>query len=188
MKNRIAFGRGCVLAVALLAGAAGPGSPQTPQTPPPHRPTGELVVSPATTQTVGRLPAPAAMGALGAEWERPLSTLIEGATYGWLAGGLLGVGVALGVEELGGPIVRIESLLLGASTLMPLGVHVANGRRGRYPPAALASVAILVAGLGIAEATDAPAVAITLPVLQFAAAVHIERRTARRRPGPPSPR
>jgi hypothetical protein len=67
----------------------------------------------------------------------------------------------------------------GGSALLPLGVHLANGRRGTYGASLLASLGIGAAGLAVAVASDQGAVMLTVPVLQLVSSIAIERATAR---------
>jgi hypothetical protein len=73
----------------------------------------------------------------------------------------------------------IAGAVAGGSVGLPLGVHVANGRRGSYLPALGASLAIGGAGLGMAMLANDAAVMIPVPVLQMVAAILIERSTSR---------
>jgi hypothetical protein len=68
--------------------------------------------------------------------------------------------------------------LAGESIGVPLGVHLANGRGGRSLPALAASLAIGAVGLGAAILSDEPRLLLAVPVLQVAASVTLERRTA----------
>jgi hypothetical protein len=72
--------------------------------------------------------------------------------------------------------------LAGLSVGAPLGVHLANGKRGRYGPALAASLAIGGMGLGAAILADEPSLLLAIPVLQIAASIGIERATSRERP------
>ena len=83
---------------------------------------------------------------------------------------------ALGGFVLGGA--------LGEATMLPLGVHLVNRRQGNYAASMLASVGIVVAGLGLAFLTEdqAPLPGIILaaiPVAQLTSSIVIERRTSR---------
>lgn len=77
---------------------------------------------------------------------------------------------------------------VGSSLLVPLGVHWANGKRGSYSPAALASAGVAAVGVGAfwavqkSEGPDALMVGIVvaIPVIQTLASIAIERRTERR--------
>jgi hypothetical protein len=72
--------------------------------------------------------------------------------------------------------------LAGLSMGAPSGVHLANGRRGRYWPALAASLAIGAAGLGAAILADEPRLILAIPVLQIVSSIRIEGSTRRERP------
>jgi hypothetical protein len=102
------------------------------------------------------------------------------ATLGTFAGAALGARVTTrypcedcGLEGL------IYGGVAGGSTLLPLGVHLANGRRGNYGAALLASLGIGAAGLGVAIASQEGAVMLSVPVLQLVSSIAIERGTSR---------
>lgn len=124
---------------------------------------------------------------------------------GWLAaGGLVGGAAGLVAGGYAGAITGSNScqdddgtgclagLLLGVviggsigeALGLPLGVHLTNGRRGSYVPAALASLGIAAAGLlALSFAPDPPAstaIFVTVPVTQLFATIGIERKTAER--------
>jgi hypothetical protein len=67
----------------------------------------------------------------------------------------------------------------GGSALLPLGVHLANGRRGNYGASLLSSLGIGAAGLAVAFASNEGAVMLAVPVLQLVSSIAIERATAR---------
>jgi hypothetical protein len=72
--------------------------------------------------------------------------------------------------------------LAGLSMGAPSGVHLANGRRGRYWPALAASLAIGAAGLGAAILADEPRLILAIPVLQIVSSIRIEGSTHGERP------
>lgn len=133
--------------------------------------------------------------------ERPTSTLVlggaAGAGAGLLAGGVLGgaLGYALTrCDDQDGCFgdylnAAFNGAAVGTSVLIPLGVHLANGREGRYAPALLASAGLGALGLGVfwgvqkSEGPDALMVAsvVATPALQLLTSVAIERATSRRR-------
>ena len=111
---------------------------------------------------------------------------------GWLIGGGLLAGAAGGVAVMytGAMLTAndcedcaivgaVYGLVAGVSSGIPVGVHFSNGGRGKLLHSLLASLAIGGAGLGLAIATDEPAVMIAVPVLQLASAIAIERNTGR---------
>jgi hypothetical protein len=67
--------------------------------------------------------------------------------------------------------------IAGWSTGIPLGVHLANGRRGKLLPSLLASLAIGGAGLGAALAANKAELLIPVPVAQLITSILIERST-----------
>jgi hypothetical protein len=71
--------------------------------------------------------------------------------------------------------------IVGGSAFLPLGVHLANGRRGNFGLSLLTSLAIGAAGLGVAYATNEGAVMLPVPVLQIVSSILIERRTEKRK-------
>jgi hypothetical protein len=104
---------------------------------------------------------------------------------GGLAGGAVGV---FGGALIGGKLTEndcedcvIEGIVYGAvvggSALLPLGVHVANGRRGSFGLSLLSSLAIGGLGLAVALEANEAAVLIPVPVLQIVSSILIERAT-----------
>ncbi|HEU0076423.1 MAG TPA: hypothetical protein VFQ76_02165 [Longimicrobiaceae bacterium] len=112
---------------------------------------------------------------------------------GGIAGGALGAGVGFlgGLTAArtceGDEICLLPAMagaVVGETLGVPLGVHLAEGRRGSYPLAALASVGVTAVGLGAMAAVDntgasAQGIAILVPVAQLWASIAVERRTAR---------
>jgi hypothetical protein len=74
----------------------------------------------------------------------------------------------------------IFGAVAGASTGLPLGVHIANGGRGRLLPSLAASLAIGAAGFGAAVLTNTYEIMIPVPALQLISSILIERSTAAR--------
>ncbi len=102
------------------------------------------------------------------------------ATVGTFAGAAIGAKITTrypcedcGLEGL------IYGGVAGGSALLPLGVHLVNGRRGNYGASLLASLGIGAAGLAVAVASQEGAVMLTVPVLQLVSSIVIERATAR---------
>ena len=109
-------------------------------------------------------------------------------------GGMILGGVALGAAGLfGGALIGdrfqrypcedcIEGAFFGAlageSLTIPLGVHLADRRRGNLAPALAASIGIGALGLGAAAVTDQWGILLAIPVFQVAASIGIERHTA----------
>jgi hypothetical protein len=141
--------------------------------------------------------------------ERPTGRLmvggLAGGAAGALAGGLLAGGLcALGpCDDQDGCLDRyadwaVSGAVLGQSLGLALGVHLANDRQGRLPPALLASAGIGTAGLlaywgiqrhgtdewGNTRGNPDALTAITLvamPVLEVVTTIAIERATIRHR-------
>lgn len=110
----------------------------------------------------------------------------------WLAaGGLLGaVAVGVGGAWTGVQITEDDcedcflvggayGLVAGVSVGGPLGVHLANDRRGNLLTSLGASLALGGLGLGIAHLTHEEGVMFAVPVLQIAGAILVERRAGR---------
>lgn len=112
----------------------------------------------------------------------------------WLVvGGLVGGGVGLGAGALIGGILgggdelcgddpcgfqeAIFGAIGGEVALLPLGVHLANGRRGKYLPSLAASAAIAGLGIVLSGNGDHGEVMIAVPVLQLVSSILIERGT-----------
>jgi hypothetical protein len=139
---------------------------------------------------------------------RPTGRLVAGGLAGGAADALAGALIAGGLRFLGpcddqdGCIDRyadwaFSGAVLGQSVGLPLGVHLANDRQGRLPPALLASAGIGTAGLiaywGIQRyGTDGwgntrgnpdlltAATLVPVPVLELVTSIAIERATSRR--------
>jgi hypothetical protein len=69
--------------------------------------------------------------------------------------------------------------LVGESLAIPLGVHLADRRRGNAGVALAASLGVATLGVGAAAITDNWAVVLAIPVVQLVSSVVIERHTAR---------
>ena len=114
-----------------------------------------------------------------------------GGGLGLLGGGLLGT---LAWSGCAGEECRLEGAaiggLIGAAVGLPLGVHLADGRRGRFDLALLGAAGAGLAGItavGLMSPDGAPtgiAVALTV-ALQTGAAVAIERAPGGRPDGRP---
>jgi hypothetical protein len=119
------------------------------------------------------------------------SSRVVGTHPGLLAlGGVLGGAVGLvGGAYVGARITEddcedcfllggIRGAIAGGSAGIPLGVHLANGRRGKLLPSLLASLAIGGAGLGAAVLANKYELMIPVPVAQLVASILIERSTS----------
>ena len=103
---------------------------------------------------------------------------VVGGAVGLVGGGLIGAAIESRDCEgdfcgLGGFIV---GGMLGESVLLPLGVHLANDRRGDFGKAALISAGIAAAGILIISQTDQGIVLYAIPVAQLITSIRIERR------------
>jgi hypothetical protein len=162
--------RGAMLALSLLlalpAGAAHaqrlaapmfpsePGEPAAPRT--------------AAAVPVGKRQSPAVLVVGG----------VLGGAAGAFAGGIIGAKAA---DNCGDCALEglAYGLVAGGSAALPLGVHVANGRRGNYGLSLLASLAIGGVGFGATLASHENGIMIAVPVLQLISSIVIERRTTR---------
>jgi hypothetical protein len=127
---------------------------------------------------------------------RSTGALMAGGLAGGVAGVVVGAVAGAKLAEIdctegcdeSGLYMALIGAAVGETLLLPLGVHLANRRQGSYFPAMMASVALSGAGIWLAYALDntsmresAPTVLlVTVPILQLAAAIQIERRTANR--------
>jgi hypothetical protein len=105
---------------------------------------------------------------------------LAGGAVGYVGGGL--VGYAIDARDCGSDdwFCGLGGFVLGAAigeaTLLPLGVHLANGSRGNYGQATLLSFGIVAGGMLMALVTT-PAVLLAVPVVQLITSVDIERTT-----------
>lgn len=112
----------------------------------------------------------------------PVSTvwLVTGGVLSGAAAGL--GGMYSGALLTGGDcedcaiVGAVYGLVGGISAGIPLGVHFTNGSKGNLARSMAASLAIGGVGLGVALATDEPAILFGIPVLQLASSIAIERR------------
>jgi hypothetical protein len=149
-----------------------------------------LAFAPTTAVAQG-----SALNELRLEWasprvaeSRPAPVLAAGGLVGGGLGVLGGftVGVALASDEddddldlLGG---GVAGATIGEGLLLPLGVHLANGRRGSYMTSALVSLGLAAVGLLALDTAHydpptAPIVLIAVPIAQIATSIAIERAT-----------
>ncbi|HEY7636687.1 MAG TPA: hypothetical protein VH763_14150 [Gemmatimonadales bacterium] len=102
------------------------------------------------------------------------------ATLGTFAGAAIGAKITTRYPcEDCGLVGLIYGGVAGGSALLPLGVHLVNGRRGNYGASLLASLGIGATGLAVAIATQEGAVMLSVPVLQLVSSIAIERATSR---------
>jgi hypothetical protein len=124
----------------------------------------------------------------------PSAVTVRQATHpAWLAlGGVLGGAVGLVSGAYIGAratedrcedcflVGGIYGAVAGGSAGLPLGVHLANGGRGRLLPSLAASFAIAGAGLGASALTNTDGLMIPVPALQLVSSILIERATTPR--------
>lgn len=119
---------------------------------------------------------------------RPAPVLVSGGLVGGVVGLVGGfyVGAVLASDEDADDLDFLSGGVAGATVgeglLLPLGVHIANGRRGSYMTSALASLGLAAAGLLALEVSHydppaAPIILVAVPVAQLAASIAIERAT-----------
>ena len=111
---------------------------------------------------------------------------ILGGAVGFFGGAYLGAWMSGSGNRSVDDLEFLRGMLVGATIgeglLLPAGVHIANGSRGRYWTSALVSVGIAAAGVGLREAAHgdppaAPAIAVAVPLAQLATSIAIERAT-----------
>jgi len=107
---------------------------------------------------------------------------ILGGGIGFFAGGFAGAMLAANdSDEWSGLVGFVIGAPIGESLLLPVSVHVANGRRGNLSHSMLASFAIAGAGIAMAVTMEDGNVLIGIPIAQLLACTAIERSTQRRR-------
>jgi hypothetical protein len=103
---------------------------------------------------------------------------VLGGAAGAFAGGIIGAKATDTCEDCA--LVGLAyGFVAGGSAALPLGVHLANHRRGNYGLSLLASLAIAAAGFGTTLATHDARPMIAVPVLQLVSSIAIERATTR---------
>jgi hypothetical protein len=113
---------------------------------------------------------------------------IIGGAAGLYGGALAGYHLSGGDRLCGDDSCGLYAGILGAAVgemaLLPLGVHLANRRRGDYGLDLLASIALGVGGSALASTSDSSVLLIAVPVVQLISVVLIERATSRSRAQP----
>ena len=104
---------------------------------------------------------------------------IAGGGLGVVAGGWAGAKIREHECEDCGLSGLLYGAVLGGSAALPVGVHLANGGRGKLGPSLLASLALGGAGLGAAALTNEYGILLAVPVVQLVSAIAIERATSR---------
>jgi hypothetical protein len=104
-------------------------------------------------------------------------------TIGFFGGGFVGAGIdkasSDGYEEWDGLYGFVVGAPIGESLLLPVGVHLANGRRGNLPLSVLASVGIAGTGIALAASAGDAKILVAIPIAQLLACTAIERSTSR---------
>lgn len=108
---------------------------------------------------------------------------LAGGVVGFFAGGYTGAMAGGGNRVCGDDPCGLEEAIWGAaagvSTFIPLGVHLANGRRGRYGAELAASLVVGAVGLGLAYNSNTGVPLLLVPVGQIVTSMLIERAAAR---------
>lgn len=104
-------------------------------------------------------------------------------TIGFFGGGFVGAAIdkasSDGYEEWDGLYGFVVGAPIGESLLLPVGVHLANGRRGNLPLAVLASIGIAGTGIALAASAGDAKILVAIPIAQLLACTAIERSTSR---------
>ncbi len=108
---------------------------------------------------------------------------VIGGTVGLFGGAIIGGTIGGGNSTCGDDQCGLEEALLGAvigeTTLLPLGVHLANHSRGNYGYSLLGALAVGAVGIGLAGAIDSTELLLAVPIGQIVSSVLIERATSR---------
>ena len=130
----------------------------------------------------------AALPSMAQQQPAHVGTLILGGLLGGAVGLFVGgyAGAFLNDSEDGNPddLDALTGFLVGAiigeTVTLPLGVHLANKRRGNFGQSLLASAAATAVGLFIAtRGEDHPEAVIPITIVQLGASVIIEQNTTR---------
>ena len=141
--------------------------------------------APALPHYRATLPVPTARSTSRGEAGIPAMAIagVIGGTVGVFGGGLIGSAVGGGNAICGDDACGLEEAvygaILGESVLLPLGVHLANGRRGNYGLSLLASVGIGALGILAVDASNDGIPLLVVPVAQLITSIAIERTTSR---------
>ncbi len=104
-------------------------------------------------------------------------------TAGFFGGGFVSAAIdkasSDGYEEWDGLLGFVIGAPIGESLLLPVGVHLANGRRGDLSLSMFASIGIAAAGMALAASADDAKILVAIPIAQLIACTAIERSTSR---------
>jgi hypothetical protein len=95
---------------------------------------------------------------------------------GAYAGGALGGGNRICGDDPCGLEGALWGAVLGESVVLPLGVHLAGGRRGNYGTELVTSVVIATGGVLLAYASGSGIPLLAVPIAQLASGIAIEAR------------
>ena len=180
-------------AVARRAQAYTLGTPSDPGLPAPQAPAGthwlpSLEVGARwDVGTLGGPPRPAGTRSVGEHLERPVVGGLAGGVMGLAAGALVALPFIRSCEGDEACLLPIfPAMVAGESVGIPMGVHVAEGRRGNVYLSTAASLGVAALGWAgtrhVGDSGDPPvAIAVLVPIAQIAVSTAIERHTARRR-------
>lgn len=104
---------------------------------------------------------------------------VVGALAGMFVGGVAGAWLTKNDCEDCGFAGLVYGAFLGGSATLPLGVHLANDRRGKFVPELLGSLVIGGVGLAMIGKTNSAKVVLAVPVAQIASSILLERKTGK---------
>jgi hypothetical protein len=106
---------------------------------------------------------------------------LGGGTVGFFSGLFIGGAIGGGNRICGDDACGLEEAAYGAvigeTALLPLGVHLANHRRGNYGLSLLASAGVTAVGLLAIDASNDGSPLIAIPIAQLITSILIERAT-----------
>jgi hypothetical protein len=116
---------------------------------------------------------------------RPVLYGLAAGAAGGIAGSLVAAALADCSGQEGCIGAAITGFVVGETLVLPLGVHLAEGRHGSYLLGAATSVGVTAAAVGLLfvigdSGAPAQGVSLLVPVAQLAATIALERRAARR--------
>ncbi|MBK6423326.1 MAG: hypothetical protein IPF77_14140 [Gemmatimonadetes bacterium] len=102
-----------------------------------------------------------------------------GLAGGGLIGSAVGGGNAICGDDACGLEEAVYGAIIGESVALPLGVHLANRRRGNYGLSLLASVGIGALGILAVDSSNDGWPLLAVPIGQLVSSILIERATSR---------